>query len=83
MNGKKKETGQENEERLGGHQFQIASNFLQVSFSLLALINAYVESSSLLATVARRESSKLSSPIMHAEELTFTEKRNISVNVRT
>lgn len=50
------------------HQFHIDSNFLQCSFSLFASKNSYVEESSLLATVAKRESSKLSSPTVLAEE---------------
>lgn len=54
--------------RYKAHQLHIESNFLQHSFSLFASKNSYVEDSSLLVTVAKRDSSKFSSPSVLAEE---------------
>jgi hypothetical protein len=64
--------------RLQAHQFHILSSLLHDSFSIFDSRNAYVESSSLLVSVAKRESDKFFSPTVHVEEEpTFMGKANI------
>lgn len=56
----------------GPHQFHIVSNFSQDSFPLFVSKKEYAEATSLLVTVAKRESSKLSSMVaLEEEESTF------------